>query len=451
MMAREGKVTFQNRAAPSGATTTVVKERSDMKPRGNREPAIRDRGTALIPILTLLFIAMALGYSSLVTGAAHMKQIELNRNSVQALEIAEVGLARALYELERNQDLDSVPGIGNVGGDFGGGRFDTTTTSIGNNYYRVRGLGQVRGVRREVEMIAAGPENFYARRALAARGTMTIGGVFSIDSYDSSLGSYASQATNSDAHGTYANENAKVASNDNMDAGPNAVIRGDAVLGPSATLTVHQNTYLTGTQVELPQPMTLPDPPVQGFVDAFNNNNNGAWTATNGSPNYNPTTKELRVTGQTQLTLPPGTYFFSSIALAGGASIVVTGETKIYVTGNIDFGGGGLINQTNRPQNLEIIAHPHEVPPGYVPPAQPDAQLSGGSQTACVMYAPAYDVSMGGSGVFMGAVIGKDVNVASMAFHFDESLKVAEGLISSPGRVRKFMRVAWREISLPVH
>jgi hypothetical protein len=399
----------------------------------------------------LLFIAMALGSSALVTSTAHMRHIQLDRKSVQAREIAEVGLARALYELERDQDLDSVQGIGNVGGDFAGGRFDTTTTSIGNNYYRIRGLGQFHGVRREVELIAAGPQSLYGEHAIAAKGSMTIGGVFSIDSYDSSLGSYASQATHSDAHGTFANENARVASNNDMDAGPNAVIRGDALLGPSANLTVHQNTYFTGSQVELPQPMTLPDPPLQGFVNAFNNNDNGAWTSTKGTPNYNPSTKELRVTGQTQLTLPPGTYFFSSIALAGGASIVVTGKTRIFVTGDVDFAGGGLINQTNRPLNLEIIAHPYEVPPGYQPPAQPSAQFSGGSQTACVMYAPAYDISMGGSGAFLGAVIGRDVTVTSIDFHYDESLSEAEGPISGSGRVRKFMRVAWREIGLPVY
>jgi len=421
-----------------------------MKPQHTHGRASHDRGLAFIPILAMLFVVMAMGWSALLTSTVHMRRIVLNRKSTQALEIAETGLARALYELERNQDLDSVQGIGNVGGDFGGGRFDATTTPIGNNYYRVRGAGWVRGVRRQVETIAAGPENVYGQRALAAKGAMTIGGVFSIDSYDSSLGSYASQAVNSDAHGTFANENATVASNDDMDAGPNAVIRGDAMLGPDANLTVHKNTHLAGTQIELPQPMALPDPPIQSFVNAYNNNNNGGWTATNGTPNYDPVAKSLALAGQTQLTLGAGTYFFTSLSVTGGASIVVTDKTRVYVTGNIDFAGGGLINQTNRPQNLEIIAHPYEVPPGYIPPTEPDAQLRGGSQTACVVYAPAYNISMNGSGSFMGAAIGKDLSLSNIEFHYDESLKQAEGLMSSPGRVRKFLRVAWREIGLAV-
>jgi len=135
-----------------------------MKPRNTH-----DRGVALIPVLAMVLVVMALGSSALLTSTAHMKRIVLNRRSTQALEIAETGCARALYELERNQDLDSVQGIGNVSGDFGGGRFDATTTPMGNNYYRVRGAGQIRGVRRQVEMIAVGPETIYGKRALAAK------------------------------------------------------------------------------------------------------------------------------------------------------------------------------------------------------------------------------------------------------------------------------------------
>jgi len=406
---------------------------------------------ALIPIVAMLFVMMAVGSSALVTSSGHMRRIVLNRRSAQALEIAETGLARAMYELELNQDLDSVEGIGNVGGEFAGGRYDVNATPVGTKFFCFRALGRIGDVRREIEMIAVGPETIYGERAISAKGQMTIGGVFSIDSYDSSLGTYASQATHSDAHGTYANENAKVSSNGNMDAGPSAVIRGDALLGPGGTLTVHANTYFTGSQYNLPQPITLPDPPLQDFVNAYNNNVNGSWTATNGSPVYDPVTKSLLVEGQTVLTLSPGTYFFSSLTLSGGATIVVTDKTKIYLVGNFSFAGGGIVNQTNRPENLEIVAHPYAVPQDYVPPEDPIGILTGGSQAAAAVYAPGFDLTLSGSGGFKGAVIGGDVNISGIDFHFDESLLDAEGMISKPGRIRKFERVAWREISLPVY
>jgi len=399
----------------------------------------------------MLFVLLAVGSSALVTSSTHMRRILLNRRATQAFEIAETGLARALYELERSQDLDSVAGIGNVGGDFGGGHYDATTTPIGNNYYRTRAVGRIGGVRKEIEVIAVGPETIYGERAIAAKGQLDITGVFSIDSYDSGAGTYASQAINTDAHGSYANENAMVASNADMDAGPNAVIRGDALLGPSATLTVHANTYFTGQKINLPEPLALPDPPLQDFVAAYNNNLNGSWSATGGTPVYDANTKSLLIDGSTQLVLSPGTYFFSELNVSGSASLVVTDKTKIYIVGNFSIAGGGIVNQTDRPKNLEIIAHPYAVPQSYTPPSPPTGVLTGGSRAAAAVYAPAYSLTMSGSGDFMGAVIGKDLNVSGVNFHFDESLEMAEGLTSKPGRIRKFQRVAWREISLPVY
>jgi hypothetical protein len=432
---------------------TVQRSEPKMKNKSpnTRDRANHDRGVALIPIVAMLFVLLAVGSSALVTSTTHTKRVLLNRRASQAFEIAQTGLARALYELERSQDLDSVAGIGNVGGDFGGGRYDATTVPIGNNYFRTRAVGWFGGVRKEIETIAVGPETIYGERAIAAKGELNITGVFSIDSYDSGAGTYASQATNSDAHGTYANENAMVASNADMDAGPNAVIRGDALLGPSATLTVHTNTYFTGQKLNLPEPLALPDPPIEDFQAAYDNNSNGSWSASGGTPVYDANTKSLLVDGTTQLTLSPGTYFFSELTVAGGASLVVTDKTKIYVVGNFSFSGGGIVNLTDRPQNLEIVAHPYAVPQSYTPPSPPTGVLTGGAHAAAAVYAPAYDLTMSGSGDFMGAVIGKNLDVSGVDFHFDESLEMAEGLTSKPGRIRKFQRVAWREISLPVY
>ncbi|MBN2489551.1 MAG: hypothetical protein JXQ29_01715 [Planctomycetes bacterium] len=407
-----------------------------------------ERGAAVIPILAMLIVVFAIGSAGIVTGLGHMDRILVNQRSAVALAIADTGVARAMHELELKNDLDATAGIGNVAGQANGGQYAVTATHLGRNYYRLEAHGRHRGVQRDLEVIVSSPVSVYTERGIVARDDLTITGTFTMDSYDSSEGTYASQAVNVDSWGSFANGNAVVASNRDIDAGPNAKIRGDAYPGPNGVFTFHKNTVLTGSSEPLSEPMTLPDPPLERFVEAYNNNQNGNWSAT-GPVGYNSTTKALSLAAQTVLTLNPGTYFFSSISVTGGAQIVVTGKTKIYVVGNMTFAGGAIVNQTNRPGNLEIIAHPYRVPETYAPPSTPTASFGGGAQSQLAFYGPAYNVTCNGSGMFLGAIVGNVVGVANIDFHFDESLAYDEELFSAEKRVRRILRVAWRELGRP--
>ena len=97
------------------------------------------------------------------------------------------------------------------------------------------------------------------------------------------------------------------------------------------------------------------------------------------------------------------------------------------------------------------MAHPYAIPQSYVPPTSPRAQLGGGAQNAFLFYGPAYDVDVSGSGSFEGAIIGGEVDVSGVEFHFDEGLAVVEHLIQDQDRVRKYQRIAFREISWPTY
>jgi hypothetical protein len=176
----------------------------------------------------------------------HMDRVSLNERSIQALEIAEKGVAQAMYELTRKTDLDQTSGIGNVAGAFDGGLFQCAATTRPDNRFLLRSRGTFKGVVREIAVLVAGSSGSWAAQGIAARGNLEVTGQFNVDSYDSSAGTYASQAVNGNAGDTYANSDAKLSSNASIDAGPNAVVRGDLRPGPDGVLTIHRRTFISG-------------------------------------------------------------------------------------------------------------------------------------------------------------------------------------------------------------
>ena len=425
----------------------------------------RDRaGITFVPILAMIVVLVAVGSSTIVTTMKHMDRVVLNEHSIQALAIAEKGVAQAMYELERDVDLDKTSGVGNVEGDFASGQYECTSTALPEDRFQLRARGTFHGVMREITVLVAGPSDSYASRGIVGKGGLLISGNLNVDSYDSSEGTYESQAVNSDSGGSgsngngngkgngnggsgdvYADSNAKLSTNGSVDAGPNAVVRGDVQPGPDGTITLHKNTFISGSTEPLAQPLDLPDPTLADFLKAYSDNQNGTWEV-DGKIDYNETDRSLKLNAHSTLVLKPGDYFFSSISIAGHATIVTTGKTRIFVVGDIKISGGAVTNQTTRPMNFEVIAHPHEVSEACPPSENPNIKISGGAEVSLVIYAPAYAVKISGHGDVKGAIVGNNVELKTSDFHFDESLIEEAGLLAvDSDRPRKYMRLAWIE------
>lgn len=113
----------------------------------------------------------------------------------------------------------------------------------------------------------------------------------------------------------------------------NNEVAGLVVLGPGAT-----------SNLSLPSsPMQLPDP-IPGPVPDFS-----------GAPASNPggVSQNLSVPGD--LTLPGGTYYFTSITMGNNSSLRFSGPATVYVSGNVNFSQSGEIVAYNSvPANLQI-------------------------------------------------------------------------------------------------
>jgi hypothetical protein len=288
-------------------------------------------------------------------------------------------------------------------------------TGVASDYRIIRAETRVRGALKRMEAIV-----FLRRttvdmvtspftRAITTRGDLFANGTdgaLRTDSYDSALGPYGGGNTGTNG-GVHSNGSI-------LDGG---VYKGNvSAVGTIDTGVAAQgmgNTVRPGVS-----PEDIPDAPAAP-----------AWT-TNVSVNppqtVTPSTGQIVNLGAVSisgnpskvLTLNAGTYVMSSLSTTGQASILVgTGPVTIYVTGNIDIKGNGLVNSSALPTNLRMI----ETSPTATVSITGNGNFYGGLQ------APANQVTLGGNGEFFGAVVANNFrfNGSNAIVHFDDAVSRA--------------------------
>lgn len=162
-----------------------------------------------------------------------------------------------------------------------------------------------------------------------------------------------------------------------------------------------------------------------------------------GRVSYDAVTGELRATAGAEIVLNGGTYFFSDIRLVGNSKLIVRGDSKVYVTGRLDFGGGSVVNETNSPAGLRIYAHPYVLPASN-PPSRTEVKLRGGAAIGAYIYAPEVDVTVGGGDNYYGAIIARNISLlGGVFFHYDKALSRVDNDNSAC-----MERLFWREVGI---
>ena len=186
-------------------------------------------------------------------------------------------------------------------------------------------------------------------------------------------------------------------------------MHGDADMGPSGgSFSASGGASVTGSQVTLQQNLTEAAVNV-GSAATVNNNASIPMT---GKGNQALSSGNFSLNGGDSLSLPPGTYYFSTATISGGSTLTITGKTIMYVTGNIDFSGASLTNTTSLATNLQIYDMGSTV------------VLSGATQTYATIYAPTADITRSGGGSdFFGSMVGKSLTLSGGGgLHYDTSL-----------------------------
>jgi type II secretory pathway pseudopilin PulG len=366
-----------------------------------------ERGFILLTTYLLVSVFSILSLALFSRGATFLQAAERSQNRIVAFNMAEAGIDQAINQLAQSFSYTGTNGYVDFGSNFVEGGYQVVITSpdpAGNpNVRLIQATGfapsnnassrayEVRAVTSYMQL--GGPDNLF-EYAVFASTQIDMGGSAVVDSYDSNLGPYgpANMKMSGDI-GTDSVQDGAIKLNGSF------WLRGDLIVGPNGDPDLVINK-VGGTSLI-----------VDGETYASENKQNFQPQTTNAQ-----SSGALKITGQDIHELEAGTYHFDSLNITGGGQLSLKGPTVIYVDGNVDLGGRGVMTQGNLPPNFILYANGNEV------------KLSGGSHLYGGIYAPNASVTTVGSAALFGALVAKDYKLnGSAVIHFDEALKDIEG------------------------
>jgi len=384
-----------------------------------------ERGMILVISLMILALLLGAGVGAIVSMQTDLRTSSNLKTGKQAFYIADAGVNRAWKELDDGNgtnDFDSLSGsvtlYSNVS--YASGSYTVTAevqhpgsstqpiipkrvkvTSTGC-YPGVTGTGSCPAGSAKVVIEAEFRRESLFNCAACGKDSVSISGGATTDSYDSRTGAYGGSNVGSDGD---------VGSNGTVTlTGTGAIVHGDA--SALSTVTATGGALVDGTTTNLKAPIEFP--PISHPCGSPYTYSSGSGISPVGS--YNSSNGQLRGTGSANVTLANGTYCFSSVDLAGQSTLTVNGSVKIYLTADSNFTGGGVVNTTGLPENLQIFS--------LFSSSSQGISVSGGSQTAMAIYAPDCRVALSGGSNFYGAIVGKSIDISGgTAFHYDKRLE----------------------------
>ena len=238
--------------------------------------------------------------------------------------------------------------------------------------------------------------------------SVSLSGNAVVDSYDSSLGPYS--LANSGSNGD-------IGSNGSLVLADNALVKGDAVIGPTGSASGNNPTHLTGESYYSGNEVTPSEIDLPDYFDALPNL--GALSVSSAVPVIMPPGnycyQSITIDGQATVTFSANTniYVVSSFTIGGQATVITSGNVEWYIGGTGNFAGKGIVNSTGYPIDLQIYGLGDDSNISY----------TGLNNFYGVIAVPEGTVYLGGNANFFGAIVGETVTqVGNGQFHYDEAL-----------------------------
>ena len=387
----------------------------------------KNKGIVLVITLLIASILIIIALPYIARVATEYRLMSKMSNSTLALNLAEAGIERGIWEKIYNNSaftgwtplpnetwrILNVP-FKNTGGNIIG-YYDVTvspftgpTTELIVSTAYVPNKNKPDATKKITITYAGGPYHFTNAIVAASSDpsvipSITMSGNVKTDSYDSSVGAYGSKLQTDTKRGN-------IQTNGPINLSGNAYVNGNANPGPDHPFNT--NPPVSGSHATLSAPVTLSPVPSDTINAAKNSNSNGNITIThNGKTTPYTGVNVLNASGNDIITLLGGTYYFTSINVSGNAQVNVNGSSVIFVDGGDTLiSGNGIVN-SGTPLNLGIYSTGSNV------------TLSGNSSYVGTVYAPSATVSLSGNDNFYGAVVcGKSVDTGNASIHFDLSL-----------------------------
>ncbi len=189
-----------------------------------------------------------------------------------------------------------------------------------------------------------------------------------------------------------------VGSNGDVVLSGRTTVQGDVVPGPGHRAAVSPESRVTG--LTAPAAARSDCAPVDlAAYDAFRTANDDAKIPRTAAGRDAVKGGALVLDGPDPLTLPAGTYVFASIALSNRAHVVLSGETHVYVTGDVAISGNSHMNPAGGGFRLRLVV------------AGARVSLDQLSTLGAFVYAPGATAAVAGASRLIGSVFADSVVV----------------------------------------
>jgi hypothetical protein len=309
--------------------------------------------------------------------------------------------------------------------------------------YQIVSQGTINGVTRTLQTITKGVNTAVPfQGGLFGDVQVDALGTFFSDGFNSTKGTYASQATHTYTFPggktfTYADTTGSIGSNGNIITNGNVTVMGNSTPGPGGTSGPGGNVWGSTAPATSPTPL----PPVTYNVPS----------GTPSAPNWvNNTGMTMGAAGGTN------TYHMSSFSPNGKGTITINGNVTLYVDGAFSMNNQQALNITAGSKltiyqgsgandftvNGQAVAGTATADRFQVYSASTGTfKFNGGSTVYAYVYAPQATFTNNGGNEFFGAIMAKSMKLSGTAsFHYDEALSN----IATP--VPDFKIVSWVEI-----
>lgn len=403
------------------------------------------RGGAIV-MISLMIVAFG-GISVALVSVTTSSQREARHyeREISSRLVAEAGLNMAYLDLRNG-------GTGNVGSINAPVVFDNATywvTAATDAAGRVTltSTAAAQGVESQVAMILQTQQTPFFNWAAFGRDRLTMDSNARTDSYDSSVGTYASQATNGSGNSTYAHTNGDVGSNGDVTMKQNSKVWGDVVPGPTGTATILGNATVSGASTPATEPVDMPaiDIPVVGASGALTAAGNATITIGPGTVHY---TSLLANTGSTIQVVGPTTLICNNLTMSSNSNFIVdatNGIVELYVIDNFLINSNVTMAATSyQSKDLRInLASDNVLDPGIDVDFVADTlSFASNSKLHGTVYAPQAKVTINSNFELFGSLVARTVTLDSNSrVHFDEDL-LAHGLMGPP----HYVRLSWRAL-----
>ncbi len=411
-----------------------------MKIRQTNTTASGESGTALAMVILSVTALGALATAMISVSLSSRLEQGAELRASQANYVCQAGLSQAMYRMSCGQS--GTLGTATQPVAWGGGRFWVSAIDLGGNLTRLTASGLENGTGTSQELVVRAVPNTMWRFAMFGKESMHMDSNARADSYDSSLGTYASQVSGSgsDAHG---HTNGDIGSNGGITLDSNAKVWGDATPGPSHSVVLHDNAVVTGSTAPNNSLVEFPSINVPTYTSYGNVVVNSNTTIPAGNRTYGTVriknTKTLTLTG-------PGEIVISNLQMDSNCFLKVddtNGPVTVYVIDNFILdSNSNMFALSKNPANLRLNLLSDNVINPEINVQLDTVSISSNSSIYGVVYAPNARITLDSNFSLYGSLMARALDVDSNSFfHYDEHL----GSALSSGGVT-YETVAWREV-----